>query len=292
MKYKVVPGSQRGEILLGAHMSIAGGLERSIHRIKRVGGTALQIFTKNQRQWASPVLSEEQIEKFLREKGKWGPYPIFSHTSYLINLASPDREIWRRSLEDLKGELCRAISLKLTGVVTHPGSHRGEGISSGIARIKEAIDIAIEDSGFTGIFLLETTCGQGAMVGGRFEELAEIISGSKFRQSLYVCVDTAHIFAAGYDIKREYEQVIEEIESVVGIDNVGLFHLNDNEFPLSSKKDKHTHIGGGEIGIVPFISIMQDPRLRNIPRIIETPKGRDLCFDMMNLDVLKALAHE
>ncbi len=292
MKDESTSSISKKRIFLGAHMSIAGGLEKSLRRIKKVGGTALQIFTKNQRQWRSPSLTESQIEAFLSERFNWGPYPIFSHTSYLLNLASPEPALWKKSLEDLKVELCRALSLRLEGVVTHPGSHRGEGIKAGIERIVKAIDIAIEETGFQGKLLLETTCGQGYTIGGRFEELEQILYKSKFTQELQLCIDTAHIFAAGYDIKNEYEKVMEQIDNIVGIENIGLFHLNDNKYPLFSRRDRHAHIGEGEIGIEPFMLIMQDIRLKHIPRVIETPKGKGLCFDMMNLDVLLSMTHD
>ncbi len=279
-------------MFLGAHMSIAGGLHRAIERIKKVKGTALQIFTKNQRQWHTPRISEKDIEKFLCKRDNWGPYPVFSHTSYLLNLASPDPRLWEKSVEELSQELERAASLGLKGVVTHPGSHRGKGIKEGIKRIAYAIDRAIEETSFSGDILLETTSGQGHSIGGRFEELAEVITLSNHPQRLKVCVDTAHIFAAGYPIKEDYFKVMEEIGVILGRDKIALFHLNDNYYPLGSRRDRHAHIGEGEIGIESFGELMRDKDLTHVPKIIETPKGKGMCFDMMNLDILRALCDE
>lgn len=261
-------------------------------RIRAVEGTALQIFTRNQRQWKIPPLSKYDIELFAMAREQWGDFPMAAHDSYLINLASPDTEQARRSRSGFAEELRRIQALQIPYLITHPGSHLGEGTDAGIARYVANLDTAIKDSGTkTGIILLETTAGQGTNLGATFEELARIIEGSAHPDRLGVCFDTCHAFAAGYDIRtpETYAATFEAFDKTVGLDRLRFFHLNDTKTPLGSRKDRHEHIGQGEIGLPGFVNLMGDARFADVPKVLETPKGTDLEDDVRNLNILREL---
>ncbi|WP_319470072.1 deoxyribonuclease IV [uncultured Pseudodesulfovibrio sp.] len=280
-------------MFLGAHMSIAGGLHMAFERIQAVDGTALQIFTRNQRQWKIPPLTPYDIELFTVAREQWGDFPIAAHDSYLINLASPKEEQAERSRIGFSEELRRIEALSVPYLVTHPGSHLGEGVEAGIRRYVENLDRAIEDSGTqTGMVLLETTAGQGTNLGSTFEELARIIELSAHSDRLGVCYDTCHTFAAGYDIRtpEAYAKTFDAFDRLIGLDRLRFFHLNDTKNEFNSRKDRHEHIGQGEIGLEGFRNLMQDPRFAEIPKTLETPKDKDLEDDRRNLAILRKMA--
>jgi len=277
---------------LGAHMSISGGLYKAIQRIQKVGGRALQIFSKNQRQWHSPSLTEESIQAFKEEWQQWGGYPVAAHTSYLINLAAKNKNVLKKSIHAFADELRRAALLGIPFLITHPGSHGGDGVEVGLRRFVRHLDQAIELSGKRGVIvLLETTAGQGTNLGASFEELAFILEESKFQEMLGICVDTAHIFAAGYDLRTPgaYAQTFDLLERNIGLERIHFFHLNDSKTGLGSRKDRHEHIGEGRIGLEGFKLLLNDPRFREHPMVLETPKDKDLHEDIENLKVLNSL---
>ncbi|WP_207263760.1 deoxyribonuclease IV [Desulfovibrio sp. Huiquan2017] len=280
-------------MFLGAHMSIAGGLHMAFERIMRVDGTALQIFTRNQRQWKVPALSEYDAELFAAAWDQWGDYPVAAHDSYLINLASDKPDLLKRSTLAFAEELRRIETLSIPYLVTHPGSHLGAGVEAGIERYAANLDRAIEASGTeSGLVLLETTAGQGTNLGASFEELAAIIEASAHPGRLGVCYDTCHTFAAGYDIRTPaaYAATFEAFDRVIGLDRLKFFHLNDSKNELGSRKDRHEHIGRGAIGEEGFRNLMRDPRFADVPKTLETPKQEDLQDDVRNLTLLRELA--
>ncbi|MBV5305082.1 MAG: deoxyribonuclease IV [Desulfobulbaceae bacterium] len=277
--------------LLGAHESVAGGLYLAFDRLRQAGGEALQIFTRNQRQWHPQALTAEEIALFQQAWKESGALPVSSHASYLINLASGKQELIEKSITAFAGEINRCAKLGVPFVVIHPGSHGGDGVEVGLVRFARALDLALAESEPGVTVLLETTAGQGTSLGSRFEELADILAHSRYPERLGVCVDTCHIFAAGYDIRTpsSYLQTMEEFDRLVGIETIMFFHLNDSKQPLASRVDRHEHIGQGAIGLSGFASLLNDPRFANHPMIIETEKGEDLQEDRDNLGVLRGL---
>jgi len=280
-------------LLLGAHFSISGGLHESLLEAKRYGCNTLQIFTKNSRTWKERCVSVEEADLFEKTRLKSGIRVIVSHTSYLINLAAPDSENHSLSFKALEQELERSSVLGIPFVVLHPGSHLGEGEKKGIDRISKSIDKIFENKpGIKTRLLLETTAGQGTGLGHTFEQLNEIIEKTNRKDKTGVCIDTSHIFAAGYDIRDElsYNRTIDEFDKIIGFDKLFLIHLNDSKKGFGSRVDRHEHIGKGEIGIDAFRLIMNDRRLDGIPKIIETPKaggGKD--WDRINLRKLRLM---
>ncbi len=278
--------------LLGAHMSIAGGLDLALSRITEVGGEALQIYTKNQRQWGSPALTEEAIHRFHTRWKKSGSMPVAAHDAYLINLASPDPVTLRKSVKAFSDELKRASRLGIPFLIAHPGSHLGKGVSAGIKGFANHLDQALTLAGTQDVtILLETTAGQGTNLGSSFEEIASMIERSHFASHLGVCFDTCHAFAAGYDIRtpETYSATLGSFDRVIGLDRIKFFHLNDSKYPLGSRVDRHEHIGLGEIGLESFRMLLNDPRFRLHPMVLETPKGKDLRHDKRNLKILRSL---
>lgn len=279
---------------LGAHESVAGGLHLAFTHIENVGGAALQIFTRNQRQWKpKPVTEDEQ--KLFAEAWKNSPsMPVASHASYLVNLASGKADLVQKSIAAFADELKRCELLHIPMVVMHPGSHGGDGIETGLERFITNLDLALERADNQVTVLLETTAGQGTGLGSRFEELATIIQGSKYPDKLGVCIDTCHIFAAGYDIRDpdKYKATMEEFDELVGIERIGLFHLNDSKKGLGSRVDRHEHIGEGKIGLEGFRNLLNDPRFADHPMTLETPKGKDLQEDRDNLSRLHKLLQQ
>ena len=277
--------------LLGAHESVAGGLQLAFDRIQDVGGEALQIFTRNQRQWSPKPLTEEEQELFSAEWAKCSNMPVTSHASYLVNLASGKPDLIKKSIAAFADELKRCELLNIPSVVMHPGSHGGDGVEVGISRFIENLDLALELADNDVTILLETTAGQGTGLGYRFEELGAMINGSKYEEKLGVCVDTCHIFAAGYDIRspESYQATMAEFDKWVGIDRIKFFHLNDSKKGLECRVDRHEHIGQGEIGLEGFRNLLNDPRFAKHPMTLETPKGKDLQEDRDNLATLRSL---
>jgi len=282
-------------ILLGAHFSIAGGLHKAIFTASRYGCTALQIFTKNSNQWKERTLTDEDIERFNEARELTGIESICSHTSYLINLGSPEKSKFNRSIQALKHELVRSSQLHIPYVVMHPGSHMGKGEETGLRRVALGINKTFDAAPKTTCrLLLETTAGQGSNLGYTFEHLAEIAELVEAKERIGFCFDTCHTFAAGYDFstKKAYQKTMRAFDNIVGLDRLRAIHLNDAKKGLGSKRDRHEHIGKGAIGIEAFRCIMNDPRLKDVPKILETPKGKGkgrVDYDRMNLKRLQSL---
>ncbi len=260
---------------IGAHVSAAGGVENAPARASEIGAKAFALFTKNQKRWVSPPLTEHSIQTFKKNVAASGikPNHILPHDSYLINLGNPDPEKRKKSLEAFMDEGRRAEQLGLSLLNFHPGSHLKQ-ISEDdcLKLISEGINSAIQGTD-TVTFVIETTAGQGTNVGYTFEQLKKIISMSKYPERIGVCIDTCHIFAAGYDIRTEeaYEKTMETFDRQIGFSFLKGMHLNDAKSGFTSKVDRHSSIGEGNIGLDTFKFIMQDPRLDTIPLILETP---------------------
>ena len=276
---------------LGAHESVAGGLHLAFDHIRSVGGEALQIFTRNQRQWKPKPVSEEEQILFTAAWQENKALPVASHASYLVNLASGKEELVEKSITTFADELERCQLLNIPFVVMHPGSHGGDGVERGLERFTKNLDIAINRTDNDVSILLETTAGQGTGLGSQFEELAAILSSSANSSKLGICVDTCHIFAAGYDIRspENYLQTMETFDQLIGIERIRFFHLNDSKKGLGSRVDRHEHIGKGAIGTEGFANLLNDPRFADHPMTLETPKGKDLQEDRDNLQTLRNL---
>ncbi len=279
---------------LGAHMSISGGLHLSLERGKAVGCDVIQIFTKNSTQWKGRIIKEDEAALFKQTRDKTGVEAIAAHDSYLINLASPDDNMWEKSIEAFYQEMIRTETLGIPYLVTHPGSHRDSGEETGIKKIARALNILHERTlGFKLMTLIETTAGQGTGLGYRFEQIRCLIDQLNGPDSIGICLDTCHIFAAGYDIrdKGAYNKTFDEFDKIVGIKKIRLFHLNDSLKAYSSRVDRHQHIGEGFIGLEGFRLIMNDERFFDIPKVLETPKGEDMQEDVINLKTLRGLVN-
>jgi deoxyribonuclease IV len=279
--------------LLGAHMSVAGGLERAFDRLAQVKGEALQIFTRNQRQWVEPPLTREAVSRFRARWREAGEMPVAVHGGYLMNLASPDPMVEKRSLAACRADIQRAGMLGIPVLIMHPGAHMGGGIESGLGRLTANLDTIFQATRKDPevMVLLEITAGQGTGLGSRFEEVAYVIEHSRFPERLGVCVDTAHLFAAGYDFRTPtaYTDTVSRLDEVIGLEKIRFFHLNDSLRELGSRVDRHTHIGKGAIGLDGFSLFLNDPRFKDLPMVLETPKGPDLKDDMKNLRTLRKL---
>ena len=278
-------------VKLGAHESVSGGLHLAFERIKRVGGDALQIFTRNQRQWIPAELKTEEVRLYKKAHRESGEMIVASHGSYLVNFATGKEELLQKSTLAFVLELQRCQQLGIPYVVLHPGSHGGDGVEAGLNRFVAGIDSAIEQSKTEVEVLVETTAGQGTGLGRSFQELAYILQNSRCSSQLGVCVDTCHIFAAGYDIRsaEEYNATIDELDNHVGLQRVKFFHLNDSKKELGSRVDRHEHIGKGAIGLSGFKNLLNDPRFAGLPMTLETPKSDDLEEDRENLRTLRSL---
>ena len=278
--------------MFGAHMSISGGLHKAFGHGQKAGCEALQIFSKNQQQWRAKPLAEAEIATFKAEHQRCGAWPLVVHDSYLINLASPNDELWEKSIAAFGEELERCAALGIPYLVTHPGAHVGSGEEVGLRREVQALD-RLFGAGVGGdvLVLIETTAGQGTTLGHRFEHLAQLIELVERPERLGVCVDTCHILAAGYDIRtpEAYAATFEEFDRVVGIDRIKVFHINDSQKDLGSRVDRHAHIGAGCVGLEGFRALVNDPRFKDLPMILETPKGDDLAEDITNLATLRGL---
>ena len=284
--------TKKTSCLLGAHFSIAKGLHNAIYEAQALGCNVLQIFTKNSNTWKERTLSQDEIVSFNKAKESTGITSIASHTSYLINLATHEKKKHVMSCNALKNELVRSSILGIPFVVLHPGAHMGKGENQGIRRIAESInEIFFQTPGIQTRLLLETTAGQGSYLGHTFEQITSIMDKVENSNRVGVCLDTAHIFAAGYDIRTpdSYNQTIDVFDAVTGLENLYLIHLNDSKKELGSRVDRHEHIGEGLIGIKAFELLMNDRRFIDIPKIIETPKQKDgKDYDNVNLDKLRS----
>jgi deoxyribonuclease-4 len=279
--------------LLGAHMSVEGGLHKAFERIGRVKGKALQIFSKNQRQWRVPELTEAEISDFLAAWQQWGKGPVAVHDSYLINLANPDIAKTSRAVGAFTDEITRANRLNIPYLIMHPGSHVGGGIDAGLEHLISNLDRAFEQTkeAQSVMVLLETTAGQGTGIGASFEEIAYVLAHSRFQERLGVCLDTCHVFAAGYDISTQagYDKTFAAFDKSIGLEHLRFFHINDSKKELGSRVDRHEHIGKGKIGLEGFRLLLNDRRFKNHPMVLETPKEKNLKDDIKNLKLLRSL---
>ncbi len=286
---------QSSRLLLGAHMSIEGGVHTAVERAASIGCTTMQIFVKNNNRWKGPPIGEEDAStyKALLTKARIGP--VVAHSGYLINLCTTNKVFLQKSRAAFKDELERAEMLGVEYLNFHPGAHMGAGEEEGINLIAESLNIVhAETKGYRVKSVLEGTAGQGTVVGYRFEQLKAIIDLVEEKDRMAVCIDTCHVFAAGYDIATEkgYEQTFEEFDAIVGLDRLVAFHVNDSKKGLRSRVDRHEHIGKGAIGLEGFRFLMNDERFQNIPKILETPKGPDMKEDVENMKVLKRLVRK
>jgi deoxyribonuclease-4 len=271
-------------------MSIAGGVHTAVERGVSIGCTTMQMCVKNNHQWRGKELSDEDSSTYKKLLGESSIGPVVVHDTYLINLCASDKLILRKSRAALKDELDRCEVLGVEYLNFHPGSHVGAGEEEGIKLIAESLDIIHEETkGYRVKSVLETTAGQGTAIGYRFEQLRKIIDMVAEPSRMAVCMDTCHVFAAGYDISTErgYEQTFEEFDAVIGLERLVAFHVNDSKRELGSHVDRHEHIGKGKIGKTGFRLLMNDDRFRSIPKILETPKGPEMKEDVKNMRTLR-----
>ena len=280
------------ELLLGAHMSIGGGAARAIERARSIECTAMQIFVKNNMQWFARPLPRAEIKAFREHAQRRELRAVFAHANYLINLAATNLQFHANSLRALSEELTRADQLGLPFIVLHPGAHLGAGEEAGLEKIVAAIDrIWARLPRVKTRIALETTAGQGTSLGHTFQHLADIIGNVRAPERLCVCLDTAHVFAAGHDLTSELgtRRMFREFDRTVGLQHLVALHLNDSKTARGSRVDRHEHIGKGKIGLEAFRFIMRDRRFRKIPKVLETPKGKDLREDVENMKTLRGL---
>lgn len=275
---------------LGAHCSIVGGFDKAVERASLLKSSAMQVFTKNSNQWKAKKLLNSEVAQYLDARKKSSLEIVIAHASYLINLSTIDPKVQVPSVEAMKIELDRAEALEFSYLVVHPGSHKAEGELVGIVQLVENLRRLLEYSKEYQVqILLETTAGQGASIGYDFEHFAEILSRLDWTDRIGICIDTAHIFEAGYDISSEngYKSVFQEFDEIVGLDYVKVFHLNDSKSECGSRVDRHAGIGQGNIGKQAFSLLLNDSRFLNLPMILETPKNKDLKEDLENLELLR-----
>ncbi|HEY0593735.1 MAG TPA: deoxyribonuclease IV [Thermoanaerobaculia bacterium] len=278
--------------LIGAHLSTKGGVCTIFERARRVDARAIALFSKNASQWKAKPLEDEICADFKRLRAELGNPPVIVHAAYLINLATTNAEFLAKSIAGMIDELERAERLGAHAVVLHPGAHMGAGVEEGvdqIARSLDAVHAAIPENRV--VTLLETAAGQGSCLGCTYAELGAILRRVDDPSRLGICIDTCHVFSAGYDIRTQegWNRMIDEVEREVGLENVGAFHLNDSKKPLGSRVDRHQHIGDGEIGLGPFGFVLNDPRFARIPKVLETPKPDEFETDIRNLAKLRSL---
>jgi deoxyribonuclease IV len=281
--------------LLGAHVSTAGGVASAIDRACAIGCAGMQIFVKNNMQWFAKPLGAAEARGFREHPLRGSLRFVFGHSGYLINLAASDPALHEMSMRSLREELVRASLLGLPFLVLHPGAHMGRGVEAGLEQVVASLDaIHAEIPETRTRIALETTAGQGSSLGRAFEELAFILRGCREPERLCVCIDTAHLFAAGYEL-GDAEGIVRtfaQFEEVIGFNRLAAFHLNDSKTAGGSRVDRHEHIGKGKIGLDAFRYIMREPRFRSIPKVLETPKGKDMAEDVVNLATLRSLLQE
>jgi deoxyribonuclease-4 len=283
---------------LGAHMSVSDGKYMAIERGISINCETIQMFIRNVRGWKSKPLDQKEIDQFLDYKSKFAKelWPLFSHNSYLINLATSEEEKLKKSYEAMLDELIKAEQLQLDFVVIHPGTYNyedeNETKKSGLKRIAQQINKLFSDTKESKVkILLETVAGQGHNLGRKFHHLKDIIDQIKSKDRIGVCFDTCHSFASGYDFttKQKYNAMWNEFDNIISIKYLCAFHLNDSEKELGSRVDRHVHIGQGKIGKEPFGFFLNDDRFVDLPGVLETPKGDDMKEDVMNLATLRSL---
>ena len=281
--------------LLGAHMSVAGGFHNAVDAAAEHGMECVQIFTKNNNQWQARPMDPGSVDLFCRRLEETGIRLPCAHASYLINLGSPKEDLWQKSITAMTIELERAEVLGLAGVVLHPGSFTTSSEEEGIERISEALDVVLlSTDGLDVEVWLENTAGQGTNLGHRFEQLEAIISRLPDSSRVGICLDSCHLFAAGYALEspEEYLQTMTEFDETVGRDRLRAWHLNDSKREFGSRMDRHETIGEGHLGLEPFRHILNDPLSADLPMYLETPKGDrdDRTLDAINLETLRSLA--
>jgi deoxyribonuclease IV len=280
---------------LGAHVSTAGGVARAPERAAQLDAGVLQLFTKQPSRWAEPTLSDEIVREFQRERARFGIRAVASHDAYLINLATPDTTLFERSCDAFCAELKRCTTLGIEYIVTHPGNATDRETDRGLQQNSDAIQRALELVPGATMVLLETTPGGGSALGATFEQLAAIRDriAAPHRDRVGFCVDTCHIWVAGYDLRDDYDGVMSRLDEMMGIEHVRFFHLNDSVGDRGSRRDRHAHIGEGTLGEAPFRRLMNDERFAAVPKVLETPKGEDpkryAEVDRMNLGRLRAM---
>ena len=281
--------------MYGSHLSIAGGMHKAVAAARDLGLATVQVFTKNQQQWKVRPLEKEAIKQWRDACDAAGYDHTVSHASYLINLASPDDVLRAKGVDLFAEEVRRCDLLGIPYLVFHPGAHMGDGEEAGVERVAKSLDaVAKKLPKSKTTVCLESTAGAGTTLGGDLNHLGQIIAQSKHPERLGVCLDTAHLFAAGYDFRgRKYAGFIKQLDAAVGVGRVRVWHLNDSKKPLASHVDRHEHVGLGTIGDDGFRPVVRDKRWRNVPKILETPKGKNaggLDWDTVNVDRLKSLA--
>lgn len=279
----------------GSHLSVAGGLHLAFDAAVELGCDCLALFVKNQRQWAAPPLKDEAISLYREAQRRTGIGPVIAHASYLLNLASPSADGRAKSIRALIDELTRCEALDIPGLVVHPGAHMGDGVDAGLSRITASLDeVHAGTAGIKAMVLLESTAGQGTTIGHEIAHLGKMLGQAKQPERLGICIDTCHLFAAGYDLRQKevYDATIDELDRCVGLERIRCIHTNDSKTPCGSKRDRHEHIGKGEMGNAAFANLVNDPRLTHVPRILETEKGTDsrgVDYDRLNLKRLRGL---
>jgi deoxyribonuclease IV len=277
---------------LGAHMSIDGGPAHALERGQRIGCETIQIFTRNANQWKSRDLTGQEASDFIQACQVTGISPVVAHSSYLINLGSPDDILWEKSVAALIHEVRRCAALQVTTYVLHPGAHMGTGEEAGLARIVSGLDRTLDATPEGAVVItLEITAGQGSSLGCSFEHLGYMISHCHFPQRLGICFDTAHALAAGYEYRQRdtYEAMWSHFDAAIGIDKLRAIHMNDSKKDLNSHVDRHEQIGQGFVTLEAFRMLLNDPRLSRVPMILETPKGPEMLEDIRNLAILRSL---
>ena len=281
---------------LGAHESIAGGLVNAFERGHSATCDAIQIFTKSSRQWRARPLSAAEIaawrERMDAEATSGGIFPVVVHSSYLINVGSPKAATWQKSYDALQVELERCEALGVRHLVLHPGSHLKAGEEVGLANVARALSqLHAATPGFQAMVCLEGMAGQGTNLGYTFEQLAWLLEHTDQGERLGICLDSCHLYAAGYDVRTPegYAETMDAFDRVIGLERLQVVHLNDSVQELGSRRDRHTHIGAGTIGLEGFRNLVNDPRLAHLPGLLETDKSDDLHEDIENLARLRSL---
>jgi deoxyribonuclease-4 len=288
--------TKKRRLLLGAHMSIAGGLEQAIISGSSIGCTTIQLFTKSNRQWNAKPLTDDQIELFKKTHKEYAVDPVVAHATYLINIASPDSKIVHASMKALAFELERCQSIEVPYLVLHPGSYTSGDRQEGLDRISKHLDEIFEQVPGSTMILLETMAGQGSVLCSTFEDIATVINNSKHKNRLGVCVDTCHLFVAGYDLRNPeaYKKTWDDFDQIIGLDRLKVIHINDSKKGLHSRVDRHEHIGKGELGLEPFRLLFNDERFFDVPKILETPKSTEEPFteDKINMAIIRSVMSE
>ncbi len=280
-------------VIFGAHCSTSGGVSMALARAEKIGASSCQVFVKNNMQWFGPPYKPEVLADFHAKRKASTLQSVFGHTGYLINIAAPASDNLTKSIRSLTEEIELAESLGLPFLVLHPGAHLGQGEEKGLAQAIASLNEAFGATPKSKVRIaLETTAGQGTCLGANLEHLAKIYEGCKKPKRLALCLDTCHLFAAGHDLRtpKGWDRIIETLDSLVGLDQIVAFHLNDSKSDFGSRVDRHAGIGQGKIGAEAFRHIVRDARFKEIPGCLETPKSEDLHEDIENLAILRKLA--